>query len=348
MKNINHKTIKKLLFTILLFTILFIQNTNAQCSIDNIISNDVSCKGECNGFAHVFAITGTGPYSYSWSTGSTAQAVQNLCPNNYTVSITDNTGCSASTSVTITEPISNLTVKTTATPANCNGSCNGSLTATASGGTSNYIFSFQPNGYSSTSNPITINGLCAGCYTVYVTDANGCSAYTSCIVISEPPALVVTTSTTPSTAGNSDGSANANVIGGTPGYFYSWNPPVANTQTITGLTCGIYVVTVTDANYCSVSATAVVNCVTGISELNADISFNLYPNPAKDNITIETITNKPYIMQIINLLGETVYNTEQAANKINIAVGILPKGIYIVQVRDVQYNISGRQRLVIR
>lgn len=324
----------------------------AQCSITAIVPNNVSCKGKCDGSAFISTTTGTAPYSFSWSTGSTAQTIQNLCPNSYTVSIIDNVGCSASTTVTITEPLSSLSVKATATPVNCNSTCNGSLTATASGGVPSYSFSFIPTGNSSSwpyPNPVTINALCANCYTVYVTDANGCSTYTSCIMITEPPPLVVTTTTTPAINGQPNGSTSASVIGGTMPYKYDWWPNGASGQTVNGLPCGTYTVYITDAYGCSASSVATVACITGINEADNDgVNFSMYPNPATSNIIIETAINKRNTVQLTNLLGEIIYSIQASANKINIDVGILPKGIYVVQIRDALNNISGRQRLVIR
>lgn len=240
-----------------------------------------------------------------------------------------------------------FSIKLSVTNVSCAYSKDGCIKVTPSFGCPPYSYHWMTGVDNISSNPDQVCNLWAITYTITVTDCKG-NTLVGSVSITQPPQLVVATSTTSATNGNSGGSASANGIGGTPGYFYSWNPPVANTQTITGLTCGTYVVTVTDANNCSASSTAVVTCVTGISELNSDPEFKLYPNPASNNITIETITNKPYTAQIINLLGETIYSTEQALNKINIDVGILPKGIYIVRILDIENNALSRQRVVIQ
>src|SRR5687767_3033656 len=55
------------------------------------------------------------------------------------------------------------------------------------------------------------------------------------------------------------GSASVVASGGTPAYSYSWNTnPVKTTATATGLVAGTYIVTVTDANGCSKTASVTI------------------------------------------------------------------------------------------
>jgi large repetitive protein len=72
----------------------------------------------------------------------------------------------------------------------------------------------------------------------------------SCIEITEPTALTITCSKVDvSAVGANDGQASVNVSGGTMPYSYLWSNG-ATTSTITGLTAGVYNITVTDANGC--------------------------------------------------------------------------------------------------
>ena len=83
----------------------------ANATLPNIsITNkkDASCFGLSDGRATASASGGNAPYVYSWNTipvQNTATAI-NLAAGNYTVSVTDNNGCLATTSVVITEPAS--------------------------------------------------------------------------------------------------------------------------------------------------------------------------------------------------------------------------------------------------
>jgi hypothetical protein len=94
--------------------------------------------------------------------------------------------------------------------------------------------------------------LVAGCY----------SGYTSNIVINpQPPTPTasITAQTNVLCFGGSNGSATVTATGGTPGYTYSWNTvPIQTGATATGLTPGTYIVTVSDANGCTTTATAII------------------------------------------------------------------------------------------
>lgn len=89
-----------------------------------------------------------------------------------------------------------------------------------------------------------------------ITDGNGCTI-TSSVVITEPPVLAAQALGTVSCSGQA-ATASVTGNGGTGAYNYLWNNG-QNTQTATGLTNGIYTVTITDANNCTATATAQVN-----------------------------------------------------------------------------------------
>ena len=74
----------------------------------------------------------------------------------------------------------------------------------------------------------------------------------------------------------------------------------------------------------------VMHC-TGISENNKDILFKIYPNPAKENLIIETNSNKEHQVDIINLLGKTIFTT-YVKNKANVNISAIPSGIYILKL----------------
>ncbi len=72
----------------------------------NTSKTDLSCWNVCNGSASVNPSGGSGPYTYLWQPGNlTGQTVTNLCAGNYTVTVTDAGGCTASTSIIINQII---------------------------------------------------------------------------------------------------------------------------------------------------------------------------------------------------------------------------------------------------
>jgi hypothetical protein len=94
----------------------------------------VTCFGQCNGQAIVIPSGGTQPYAYSWAPGGqTTAAINNLCPNIYTITVTDARGCTFQDTAHVVQP-SDITITTSTTIANC-GVNNGQACANASGGT---------------------------------------------------------------------------------------------------------------------------------------------------------------------------------------------------------------------
>src|SRR5690606_34159229 len=125
---------------------------------------------------------GTAPYSYNWSNGSTTPSISGLAANTYFVTVTDNKGCTDIESGVVSVP-SPVTAALTSTSVTCNGLSDGSIAATASGGTAGYSYLWSNSLTNS-----TISGQVAGTYSLTVTDANGCTAVSS-QNISEPTAL---------------------------------------------------------------------------------------------------------------------------------------------------------------
>jgi gliding motility-associated-like protein len=210
-----------------------------------------TCDYLNNGTASVTAGGGTPAYTYSWQPGGQiTSSISGQQAGTYTVTVKDNKGCSVILFATITQPPT-LTVSTI-NPVNvsCPGGSNGSVTANPSGGTPGYTYSWTPGGQSGA----TATNLPAGIYTLTVADANGCAAQTS-VTITQPPVLTVTPSiTNVSCAGGANGSITATPAGGTPGYTYVWQPGNQTTATASGLSSGVYTVTVTDSKGCTVTA----------------------------------------------------------------------------------------------
>jgi gliding motility-associated-like protein len=227
------------------------------------ITGSTSSCNICNGTATANAAGGTGPYTYSWApTGQTTVTATGLCPNTtYTVTVTDSKGCTATANVTILQTIT-INITTSSTVLSCAGTCDGIVTANASGGTVPYSFLWAgPGGPYSTQ---TVSGLCVGAYTVTVSDAAGCFN-TDTVTFTDPPVLAVSTSVTNvSCFGACNGVAVAGATGGTGAYTYSWMPGGQTTQTATGLCVGTYTVTVRDAKGCTTTATATVTQPTAV------------------------------------------------------------------------------------
>ena len=209
--------------------------------------------GICDGSIAVTASGGGGAYTYLWMpTGQTNALATGLCAGNYTITVTDSCGDVSTTPVLL---LANPIMVTTRFITNnkCNGNCTGSATVTVGIGTPPYTYRWLPGGESTA----TATSLCAGTYTVIVTDRNGCSN-TAEVTITQPPAI-----TTSVTIGNvlcygDTGSAGISVSGGVSPYTYLWNPAGQTTANATGLSVGLYTVTITDSNGCTVTTIATI------------------------------------------------------------------------------------------
>jgi len=262
---------------------------NAIPSVVVTSSSNVTCFGSANGSINI-TTSGTGPLSYSWSNGSsvvsTNEDLSGLTPDSYTVTVTDANSCTATASVTITEPTA-LSASITGTNVGCNGASTGSADLIVSGGTpgSGYTYSWS-DGTSAVATTEDLINVAAGSYTVTVTDANSCTT-TASVTITQPSALIIaTTATDVSCTGNLDGTLDATVSGGTTPYTFSWTNG-ASIEDQTGVGEGSYTLTVTDANGCSVNSTVIVGVTdnTPPVAVSQDITVNL---DASGSVTITT------------------------------------------------------------
>lgn len=157
-----------------------------QCSINFTTTNynnyNVSCFGNCDGKIWVNP-TGNAPFTYSWSTGQTWQNIDTLCSGTYTLTLTDNSGCTITETITLNEPSELVSSLIVSTPISSLGACDGGLTASAIGGVPNYTLQWYD-----CANDLTgftwdfTNNMCAGEWGAIFVDMNGCID-TTCIML---------------------------------------------------------------------------------------------------------------------------------------------------------------------
>ena len=219
----------------------------------NVVATDVTCNGLCNGSAIASPSAGTAPYTFAWSTGSVDTMVTGLCSGTYTVIVTDSLGCSSSNPfVVLSAPpvLTNAVINN----ASC-GLCNGDVTLAPSGGTAPYTYLWG-NGDTISA----IDNLCAGLYSVTITDSTGCSTNFS-IPISNPGGVTAVdiTSTNVSCFGLCDGSVTAATpVGGVAPYSYLWISGGETTTTLSNLCQGVYFLQVADSSGCSIIDSVVI------------------------------------------------------------------------------------------
>ncbi|MBL4592238.1 MAG: gliding motility-associated C-terminal domain-containing protein [Flavobacteriales bacterium] len=218
------------------------------------LADSVTCFGSCDGLAYTTITAGNPNYIFQWDDPAltTNDSATTLCAGLYNVIVQDALGCITVDSVTVLEP-QEILANIISTPPSCPGVCDGTATINPTGGVG--ILTILWGASAGNQVTPTATGLCAGTHTITITDANGCSI-TDSITLSDPTNISITISSTlPTCAGDCDGTAIANAAGGTPPYTYSWNTvPVSNNSLVGGLCAGTYIVTVTDNNGCTDTA----------------------------------------------------------------------------------------------
>jgi len=213
----------------------------------SLSAGEIGCNGETTDITNTVN-GGTTPITYTWSNGANTQGLTGVGAGTYSVTVTDNNGCSVVQSATISQPEA-LTASLSAGAIDCHGETT-NITSTVNGGTQNYSYAWS-NG--ATTNNLTDVG--AGTYSVTVSDANSCTA-SAITTVSAPDALLVSISGSTSVCENTTSTLTANVQGGTADYTYLWSDNTTSSSITTSqlTTATEYSVTVTDANNCSASA----------------------------------------------------------------------------------------------
>jgi len=292
----------------------------APAALSNVVTG-TNGSGCTSGSALAAPAGGTPPYTYSWNTVpvQTNANATGLSAGSYAVTVHDAAGCdNSSGSVTIIAApplVANAIVNSNASA--CANS--GSATGSATGGTPPYTYLWS-NGNTNA----TATGLSAGSYIVTVTDNSSCQNSDN-ITINAPAALSQTSSFIQPSCGASNGSANIIVSGGTTPYTYSWNTvPVQITPTAANLSAGTYIVTVTDANTCSLSTTVVVTNAPGET-----ITF-----PSITNIDCRGASTGRITASVSGGVAPYTYSWSTTPPQTNNIASNLSAGAYILSVID--------------
>lgn len=221
-----------------------------------VSQTNITCFGGSNGNATVNASGGSG-FTYTWSpSGGSSATASGLTAGNYTCSIANSCGNTATQTVAITQPASSLTVSLSGqTNVTCNSGNNGTAGVVASGGWGSYTYTWNPLGGSTS----TGTSLTAGTYTCAITDAGGCSV-TQTVTITEPAALVASASGSSTLCAGGTSTLSVNATGGTGAVTFNWMPGSlsGSSVVVSPAFTTVYTVTATDANSCTTTSTATV------------------------------------------------------------------------------------------
>lgn len=321
-------------------------------TFNNTVTN-VSCNGLSNG-SIVMAITGSGgPYTWNWSrlspaaTGSgTGNTITGLSAGTYSVTVTAPGNCSGTFTALITQP-NVISVAPTVTNYVCFGQTGG-INLSVTGGTPGYTYDWSNDGPETPDNDMKdLTGVTTGTYTITVTDSNGCTATSTSSV--NGPTTAVTASLVSKTNvtcfGQTNGSIDISVTGGTPGYTYDWSNdgpemPDNDAQDLSNVAAGTYTVTVTDTNGCTATFTETITqpSVLTISLLKTDPTCPPGSNPpVNSDGTIQVTATGGTIQYDVSWTGPSSGNPP--GKEITISGGTymingLTAGTYSVTVTD--------------
>ncbi|MCC6767917.1 MAG: gliding motility-associated C-terminal domain-containing protein, partial [Bacteroidia bacterium] len=208
--------------------------------------SDVSCYGLSDGKAAVTFSGANGSVSYRWSDGSTDASLINLSAGSFSITLTDQSGCTTSKTFAVNQP-DQMHISVSTNDVKCKGESNGTALALVTGGTLPYNYSWDGfNGTDMRSN------IMAGSYSLEVSDAMGCKQASS-YRIDEPDALAIEAGITQARCGLSNGKIELAVSGGTAPYTFTWENGTMG-QLRSAIPAGQYQIQVQDGQGCMAEA----------------------------------------------------------------------------------------------
>jgi gliding motility-associated-like protein len=233
--------------------------SSAVVQINSLAFTNATCAQPGNGTINVSGTVSFAPISYFVSSVGTNNTgvFTGLAAGTYTVSVYDGAGCHKDSVITITAPPPLFFTNVVIVMAPCFGGI-GSISLQGIGGLPPYQYAFTTGPYGSTNSWLNI---VAGSYVIHLQDANGCIRDTTIDLI-EPPQINITSVVLVNASCNlaATGSITLTATGGSPGFTYSLNGgPFGATNSFLNLASGNYVITVKDANGCTVQTSASIN-----------------------------------------------------------------------------------------
>jgi gliding motility-associated-like protein len=237
----------------------------------DVNATDPTCFGLSNGSATA-AISGLSGVTYTWNTSpvQTGPSAVNLAAGTYTVDGSDGVSCILSSSFTLVSPTA--IALSTSSDSTCFSSCQGTVSATAMGGTPPYSYSWSSLGTGSS----FVNSVCEGTYTLTLTDHNGC-IQTATINVGAFPLPNLTCNNLMLCTGS------AGYLNASGADFYAWSPATGLNTTsgptvvASPATSTTYVLTGTTNNGC----VAAMDVLVDVDPTNAPVAnFSYAPHQA--------------------------------------------------------------------
>ena len=218
-------------------------------------ATEIECYGDNDASINIDDISGgNSPYTITWSNLGSGASQTNLSPGDYTITVTDDTNCVKSVTVTIADPPI-FTTNPVVNNVSCFGESDGRIVLNLVGGIDPVTLVWDDD----SSAGLERNNIGPGTYIVTITDDKPC-VIKETFTITEPNALSLSANTTDALDCDdaNSGAINLIVTGGTLPFSYLWSNGTT-TEDLSNIPPGNYSVDVTDANNCAISGDWVIN-----------------------------------------------------------------------------------------
>ncbi|MDQ3140743.1 MAG: gliding motility-associated C-terminal domain-containing protein [Bacteroidota bacterium] len=314
-----------------------------------IVVTNITPSSGADGAADATASGGSPPYTYRWTLNSNivsnSQNLRNAVKGTYILEVTDRNGCISNAEVIIPEntgqgPTVILTIDKKAgnTDITCKGICDGKIISSTTG-FGPFTYKWSHNG---SLNSNIADNLCAGTYTVTVTDKNGKSTVAGPIIVSDVNAITlnirrINCASSPTAT---DGQYEVNVSGGSSPYSLTWCNGETGTL-ITSLGVGPCSLSVTDVNGCTARENFTVCDITvaGVSCYKGRLAISPNGDGRNDVLFIDCINNVNNELFIYDRWGNQVYHAVNYLNDwdaVDLDGDDLNEGTYMWVVRVIE------------
>jgi len=260
-----------------------IKETGSSLAIKENIQNN-SCGSTDKGTISLTVTGGEAPYKYLWSNGEQSAEINNLKSGQYSVDISDASGCSVHKTFEIGNS-EQLAVAVEKQDISCSDTNNGWIALNITGGKSPYNIKWQDISES----PNERTQLKPGTYTASITDSNGCYAEKTVTINSAIPlvAKIQSAVNMDCNSGIAKGTAWLNIEGGLPPYDIEWQNGIHDKEEISFNESQDLRVVITDAKGCSVQSILKVDLPSSLARTNFSYEMSGFSTSS------EMVTNQP-------------------------------------------------------
>lgn len=338
----------------------------------NFSNTPLSCPAKTTDVTITSTLGGTSPLEYqivspvgAVTAYQTTNMFLGLSPDTYTFQVRDTNACTFSKTYTIA-PLPPVSVSTVITKnLDCSGSADGTIRGTISGGTAPFVYAVSFNGRayggsnSISGTSFTHTATSDGTYQFQITDANGClsqSGVQTVNAISLPEIISVTQTQPILCSGDSNAAIGISINNtvGTPDFVINVNNDTTGTDYGTqtsGLSAGVYTITLTDENLCIDTDTITITSPNPI-DFNlekVDITCSDPGGSSLGSITIGNVTGgtAPFTYYITNNFGDVVPGSPYSTTtNENYTFNIINFGTYTINVIDANGCSFSKQEII--